>query len=46
MSTEESDVDWVKEGKLLLSFLVNFEVCGPKENVRLVIRKKFEEPII
>ena len=39
-------LSWVKESKLFYLSLVNFEVCGPKEDVRLVIRKKFEKPIV
>ena len=32
------NLSWVKEGNLFYLFLVNFEVCGPKENIRMVIR--------
>ena len=31
---------------LFYLFLVSFEICGLKEDVRLVIRKKYEEPIV
>ena len=31
-------LSWVKEGNLFYLFLVDFEVCEPKEDIRMVIR--------
>ena len=31
-------LNWVKIGNLFNFFLVDFEVCGPKEDIRMVIR--------
>ena len=31
-------LSWMKEGNLFYLFLVDFEVCGPKEDIRIVIR--------
>ena len=32
------NLNWVKEGNLFYLFLVNFEVCGFKKDIRTVIR--------
>ena len=39
-------LSWMKEGNLFYLFLIDFEVCKPKEDIRMVIRLKFKEPIV
>ena len=39
-------LNWMKKSNLFYLFLVDFEVCGPKEDFRMIIRQNFKKPIV